>query len=392
MAENYRTLSKQINKIAGRLDKLENSIDHLSSSTDQYTGDDNGDNHDHDHRYCALPEVREREFAQNVSPHRERLIRYIGKKWVNGTTLRYYFFPSGPWSGPDSEMDLVRDSFQIWDDVGIGLTFEEVTAIDEAEIRIGFLDGDGAWSYVGRDVIDIPGQHERTMNFGWSIAADRRGTDVSVHEIGHTLGFPHEHQNPFSGIVWDEAAVYAYFGGSPNNWTPDQTFRNVLRKLPTATVEGSAWDPDSIMHYGFPAGLIVQPPRYQGGLTPALGLTDEDEAEVRRFYPEITNANFPALEPFRPRFLSLEPGCQANFAIEQEITREYSIRTFGNSDTVMVLFEDRDDGLHFIEGDDDSGTGLNANITTWLHKERRYVLRIRLYVNWASGDTALMMW
>ena len=58
----------------------------------------------------------------------------------------------------------------------------------------------------------------------------------------------------------------------------------------------------------------------------------------------------------------------------------------------MVLFEDRDDGLHFVDGDDDSGTGLNANITTWLDAGKTYVLRIRLYLNWAGGSTAVMMW
>jgi hypothetical protein len=384
MADNYRSLSKQIDKLAGRIDHLEDTLgNHHAIGAG---GEDDG------HCFCALPEVREREFDSSVSPDRERLIRYIDKKWVNGTKLRYYFFPTAPWSGPPREMDLVRDGFQAWEDVDIGISFEEVADIEDAEVRIGFLQGDGAWSYVGRDVIDLPGQHERTMNFGWRIGSDSRGADVAVHEIGHTLGFPHEHQNPFSGIVWDEEAVYAYFGGSPNNWPRQTTFHNVLRKLSAATVDGSQWDPDSIMHYGFTSGLILQPPEFQGGITPAPGLSDDDIAEVKRFYPPIPNTNFPELEPFRPRFLSLQPAGQADFRIDPAATREYSIRTFGRSDTVMVLFEDRDGSLRFLGGDDDSGSGRNANITTWLQAGRRYVLRIRLYLNWASGDTAVMMW
>ncbi len=146
----------------------------------------------------------------------------------------------------DEQKDLVREAFKVWEDVRIGITFEETTDISEAEIRIGFLQDGRSWSYVGRDVIDIPGQYERTMNFGWDLTRDRRGVDTPVHEIGHTLGFPHEHQNPFSGIVWNEEAVYQYFGGPPNNWPRETTLHNVLRKLTASSVTGS--DSDCKVH------------------------------------------------------------------------------------------------------------------------------------------------
>jgi hypothetical protein len=127
--------------------------------------------------------------------------------------LRYAFMlESSPIGGP-AQKALVREGFERWREIGIGIPFEEISSISGADIRIGFVEDDGAWSYIGRDIRDIPGRSERTMNFGWDLTQDPRKSDVAVHEIGHTLGFPHEHQNPFSGIVWDEAEVIRVFRG-----------------------------------------------------------------------------------------------------------------------------------------------------------------------------------
>ena len=386
MSEKPKSLTRQVSELSSRLDKLEASLGKSKGVSGKGTYDEEPQH------FCALPEVPERQFDATISPFRERLLRYIGKKWVNGTKLRYYFFDSGPYAGASEQKELVREGFGVWADLGIGISFEEITDISEAEVRIGFLRGDGAWSYVGRDVIDIPGQQERTMNFGWDLTQDPRGVDTPVHEIGHTLGFPHEHQNPFSGIVWDEDAVYDYFGGPPNNWPRSTTFHNVLRKLSTSAVEGSDWDPDSVMHYGFPAGLILQPEQYRNGLRPALGLSQHDIDEVRRFYPPLNDDKNLVLRPFQSQTLALAPAEQKNFTIEPQETRDYTIQTFGRSDTVMVLFEDQNGDLKFVAGDDDSGTSLNARITVRLYQGRRYILRIRLYFNFSSGETAVMLW
>ena len=389
MADDTKALAKQVEKLGERLDKIEAS---LGAKTGTGGGSNGGSSGDEGSRVCAVPQVPERQLGANVSPAREELIRIIEKKWVNGTKLHYYFFPNGPWAGAQAQRDLVIEGFEVWENQKIGIEFEHVDDIAAAEIRIGFLQGDGAWSYVGRDVIDIPGQQERTMNFGWDLTRDSREEYVAVHEIGHTLGFPHEHQNPFSGIVWDEAAVYNRFGGPPNNWPPSRTFHNILRKLPQSEVEGTTWDPESVMHYEFPAGLITQPAQYRDtGIHPPLKrLSPHDIAQVKLFYPEIQNTNYPRLETMRSQTLSIAAGQQRDFSIAPTESRQYTIGTFGRSDTVMVLFEEQD--LKFIAGDDDSGADYNARIVQWLDKDKRYVLRIRLYLNWASSDTAVMLW
>lgn len=358
-------------------------------------------------RYCSQPKVPARVFDRSVSPHRAELIARNMKKWVNGTTLHYYFFDQDsdgehvqlsdgswrwvPWAASEDEKDVVRQGFAAWAGVGIGLEFKEVDRREEAEVRIGFMQGDGAWSYVGRDVIDVaPGIHERTMNFGWSLLWGD-GLDTAIHEIGHTLGFPHEHQNPNAGIVWNEEAVYEALAAPPNNWSRDKTHYNIIRKLDPAEVGGSSWDPDSIMHYPFEAGLIKAPERYQDGLEPAPGLSEVDIAEVRRIYPP-QEEELEELKPFQSQVLDIRPGEQVDFVVLPDSTREYNFRTFGVSDTVMVLFEEYDGELRYYHGDDDSGTDLNASFKARLRSGRRYVLRLRLYYADVSGQAALMMW
>jgi hypothetical protein len=202
---------------------------------------------------------------------------------------------------------------------------------------------------------------------------------------------PHEHQNPFAGIVWDEAKVYSYFAGPPNNWPQSKTFHNVLRKLAPAEVTGSQWDPESVMEYAFPSGLIKEPAEYRGGIDEPDGLSDEDKDYAKTWFPPLQPAH-PRLEPFASSALSLSPGQQADFRIEPPETRTYELATFGASDTVLVLFEEVDGELRYVQGDDDSGTDRNASIKAKLFKERRYVARLRLYWSGASGQTALMYW
>lgn len=315
---------------------------------------------------------------------RDRLLRVLANVWVNGTELHYFLI-----NGPEPQRQAVRDAFAQWKALPLGLKFTETANRASAEVRISFDAADGSWSYVGRDVLGIPNT-EATMNFGWDLT-DAYGHTTALHEIGHTLGLPHEHQNPFSGIVWDVEKVYAYFTGSPNNWSRAQTESNVLHKFTTTEVDGSPWDPDSVMEYWFPAGLIVEPAQYAAGLMPAGGLSAPDQEWAKKFYPG--KAPGPeVLLPFTSRPLALGPGEQADFVLEPDASRPYTISTFGASDVVMVLFEDDGGTLRYLGGDDDGGTGLNARLRMRLLAGRRYVVRLRLYWSGGSGDTAIMYW
>lgn len=340
--------------------------------------------------FCTMPVEPSREFGPEINGDRSALIVLSGNKWVAGTVLHYYFFNTpAKWRGTDAQMQRVREAFQAWMDLDIGLEFREVFLPHEAEVRIGFERNDGHWSYLGRSVLNH-GPSKRTMNLDNS---DQWTLDTAMHEIGHTMGFPHEHQNPNAGIVWNEEKVYETLAKPPNRWNRETTFHNIIRKINPETISGSDWDKDSIMHYSFEAGLILSPEKFRNNpLVPQPGLSAKDIKAAKFFYPPLGTKALKNLSPFKSEKLRLGAGEQAHFRFTPEATREYRFKTFGESDTVMVLFEMVDGEQRFRAGDDDSAEDRNAAITEKLFAGREYVVRIRLYWSFNEGDTAVMIW
>jgi hypothetical protein len=322
-------------------------------------------------------------------PARVAAIVMTNSKWVNGTVLHYSFFTKGHFAVPIKQADAVRKAFQKWKAVGIGLDFREVAQLSEAEVRIGYSTADASSaSSVGRDVLKVPVNQPTTM-YGWDLTTPY-GSGTALHELGHVLGMEHEHQNPFAGIQWNEQAVYNSLAQPPNSWDHATTFHNILEKLNSNQVQGSKWDPDSIMEYEFEPGLIVLPHPYDvTGITPPGTLSSLDKEWALKWYPAMPKA-LPALQPFKPAVMSLAAGKQADFEIAPNESRRFTVETKGGSDATLVLFEEINGTSRYLAGDDDSGENRNASINQKLFAGRKYVARLRLNHPGPSGKVSLM--
>lgn len=302
---------------------------------------------------------------------RVRAISPIGKTWMNGSTLRVRFL-----GGTPAEQAVVREQAGWWSQVA-NLNFDFNNAPD-AEIRITFDPNDGAWSYIGTDCRSIP-LNEPTMNLGFLDGG------TAAHEFGHAIGLAHEHQNPAGGIQWNEQVVIREMAKSPNFWDEQTTRHNILRKYSADQINGTAFDPDSIMLYFFPASWTLNDIGTKAN--EVISRMDKEFAAGAKMYPKtgvsIEGATELKVNALRRTQASIgKAGEEDLFSFTAEADGRHVIDTRGPTDVVMKLFGPNS-ATALITEDDDSGISTNARIASDLIAGQ-YFVQVRHY-NRASG-------
>ena len=297
---------------------------------------------------------------------RTRAIAIAKKVWMNGTTLSVRFM-----AGTPAQQALVREQAGWWSQVAnIKFTFGNSP---NAHIRISFDPNDGAWSYIGTDNTHIP-LNQATMNLGFLDGG------TAAHEFGHAIGLAHEHQNPLGGIQWNEAVVIAEAAKSPNFWDEETTRHNVLRKYSVDEINGTEFDPDSIMLYFFPASWTLN------GIgtkeNDVLSRLDKEFIAGAKMYPPTgtTVSGATVLEVNAKKRTEGEigqPGEEDLYKFTAATDGRYLVDTRGPTDMVMRLFGPNSETALIAE-DDDSGVSTNARIVADLISGE-YFVQVRHY-------------
>ena len=300
-----------------------------------------------------------------------RAIAPIGKTWMNGSVLKIRFI-----GGTPQQQALVKEQAGWWSEVA-NLQFQFNQSFN-AEIRISFDESDGAWSYLGTDCSHIP-VNQPTMNLGFLDGG------TAAHEFGHAIGLAHEHQNPAGGIQWNEPLVISEAAKSPNFWDEATTRHNILMKYQASQIKGTAFDPDSIMLYFFPASWTLN--GIGTNANEVLSAMDKAFISGAKMYPKKGPA-IPEATVLEVNAKRATSGAIGKFG-EEDLYRftaaangNYVIETSGPTDVVMKLFGP-DNTTALIAEDDDSGYSTNAKIKMLLSQGVYYV-QIRHY-NRAAG-------
>jgi TolA-binding protein len=212
-----------------------------------------------------------------VRPGLEGLVADKYWVWPNASKLHVHFLDGSP----DARAAVAQIAAEWSEFANIDFVFHlEDAAPAQVDIAITF-DDPACNSSMGpgsRQAVQWGGPSMRLCHIDRMVGSEffRRAV---LHEFGHALGMHHEHQSPKAAFSWDKPVVYAYY--AQIGW--DQAFVDqwVFSKVAEDSVRATAWDPDSVMHYEFPAEFTTDRVAIHGGSV----LSAEDKRFIAEIYP-----------------------------------------------------------------------------------------------------------
>lgn len=201
--------------------------------------------------------------------HRLRAALYISKLWKPFSTIKISFLDNNNVPRTESKIfgtsvDPLNDEINNLNSIEavkkvvnerikplVNLNIQFVDNPSEGDIRVSFDKNDGAWSTIGTDCFTVKNKEEATLNLGWIDAP------TIIHEFMHAIGsMIHEHQNPIGDnqIQWNTDAVYKW-ASQTQGWDKKTTDENILDHYNKTLINGSNFDPMSIMLYFYPPEL-----------------------------------------------------------------------------------------------------------------------------------------
>ena len=344
----------------------------------------------------SFPEPLKRPREGAISELREKLITHGERKWVNGVRLRYFLFDRAPYKGSASNADVLRKAFRIWADLGLGVTFEEVDSMSEAELRIAFAPDGRSWSYVGTDCLHKPMQSEPTMNIGWELGHDPKGLNTALQQVGRALGVAREHADPLAEMMRQSDTVVTDFTGDTSRIRSrrlDEVFGGFA---PVAGMDMD-WEPVSPVTSSESSSALIRFPRtarrnVPTPPAPSSGLGQWEREEALKFYPPLGGEAPVELTPFQSDVVRLEPAEQQIYALRPDATRDYKIQAIGSADMLLVLFRQEGDRWIYMAGSNDAGTDGNAMLDMRLERGAEYVLCARMISNCDRDCAGVIYW
>lgn len=302
-----------------------------------------------------------------------RLAAVTAKQWVNGSTLRVKFM-----GGTSVQQSNVRQAAA---EISLYANLKFVFGDDPAsEIRIAFVEADGAWSYIGNDALDIPASWP-TLNLGWVDFA------VCAHELLHAAGMIHEHSQPNADFKWNKPVVNAALSGPPNLWDQNTIDHNIYEKYSREVTNASVFDPDSIMLYFFPDSWVLDGKGSHANKT----LSAMDKSWMAKIYPKPAVPVTPVPDNVLPISFVIEKAASISKPGEEDLFHltiiepgRYTIQTHGSMDCVMGCYGPNS-MTALVAKDDDSGVDHNS----WLSLDLTgglYYVSVRHYSKTKKGD------